>query len=126
MCCDRLTVLTIGSSNDNLAADYLDRASKMLGGRRTGEQANSVKGIEILNKTHFALGKRAFIRFPPDMPFLEALGTCETFACIREAHLLPKGKAKFNFPQFIIDGYSKSATTSLFRYLNTHPSTMHP
>lgn len=126
MCCHRLTVLTIGGSNDNLASDYLDRATKMLSGRRTGEQSNSVKGIEVLNKTQFAPGKRTFIRFPPDMTFLEALATCETFACIREAHLLPKGEAKFNFPQFMIAGYSKSATTSLFRYLNTHPSTMHP
>lgn len=53
-------------------------------------------------------------RFPPDMPFLEALRTCETLRCVRDAHLQPKGPARFNFPHFIIAGWPKAATTSLY------------
>ncbi len=71
--------------------------------------------------------KKTFIRFQePGMTFLDAIKTCETFNCIREAHVLPKGNATYNFPHFIIAGYSKSATTSLYRYLNTHPAFMNP
>ncbi|KAI8102861.1 hypothetical protein M9434_005653 [Picochlorum sp. BPE23] len=71
--------------------------------------------------------KKTFIRFQePGMTFLDAIKTCETFNCLREAHLLPKGNATYNFPHFIIAGYSKSATTSLYRYLNTHPAFMNP
>ena len=54
-------------------------------------------------------------RFAPDTPFLDALATCETFKCLKEAHLQPRGVAKFNFPHFMIAGYSKSATTSLYQ-----------
>lgn len=39
-----------------------------------------------------------------------------TFDCIREAHDLPPGDAKFNFPHFMLVGWPKTATTSLYRW----------
>jgi hypothetical protein len=71
-------------------------------------------------------GKNLSWRFPPDMPFLEALPTCETFKCVRDAHLQPRGEAKYNFPHFIIAGYSKSASTSLYKHLIRHPQVVVP
>lgn len=66
-------------------------------------------------------------RFPPDLPYLDALKTCETLKCVRDAHAQPRqGKEKFNFPHFIIAGYSKSATTSLYKYLIHHPEVVVP
>ena len=54
-------------------------------------------------------------RFPPQLPFLEALATCETLDCVRDAHLQPRGGARFNFPHFLVIGWQKSATTSVFQ-----------
>lgn len=54
-------------------------------------------------------------RFTPEMTYLDALASCQTLKCIREAHKLPHGKAKYNFPHFFIAGYSKSASTSLYQ-----------
>lgn len=53
-------------------------------------------------------------RFPPGMPFLEALATCTTLACVRAAHDQPRNGVRFNFPHFIILGFQKAATTSLW------------
>ena len=44
---------------------------------------------------------------------LEALRSCEDFACLRAAHVAPRGAARFNFPHFVIIGWQKAATTSL-------------
>ena len=71
-------------------------------------------------------GKNLSWRFPPDMTFLEALPTCETFKCVRDAHLQPRGGAKYNFPHFIIAGYSKSASTSVYKHLIRHPQVVVP
>ncbi len=65
-------------------------------------------------------------RFPTEMPFLEALSDCETLNCVRDAHRQPRGGAKFNYPHFMIAGWSKSATTSLYQYLNDHPQVLSP
>ncbi len=65
-------------------------------------------------------------RFPAATPFLEALATCETFRCVRDAHLQPRGPAAFNYPHFMIAGWSKSATTSLHHYLAKHPGVKMP
>lgn len=65
-------------------------------------------------------------RFPADMPYLEALNTCETLKCVSDAHKQPKGAAKYNFPHFMIAGWSKSATTSLYQHLNDHPDILSP
>lgn len=86
----------------------------------------SGSGITSEDMKMIHLGKNTSFRFAADVPFLEAIETCDTLRCIRDAHLQPRGKAKFNFPHFIIAGYSKSATTSLFRYLITHPSVATP
>ena len=65
-------------------------------------------------------------RFKPEMGYLDALDTCQTLKCIREAHKIPHKDIKYNFPHFFIAGYSKSASTSLYQYLNTHPETLPP
>jgi hypothetical protein len=65
-------------------------------------------------------------RFPAGTTFLEGLRSCDTLNCVRDAHTLPKGNAKFNFPHFLIAGYSKSATTSLYIYLIEHPEVITP
>lgn len=54
-------------------------------------------------------------RWPPGTQFLGALKTCETFNCVRDAHLQHRGNATFNYPHFLIGGWSKSATTSLYQ-----------
>ena len=65
-------------------------------------------------------------RFPPSATFLEGLRGCETLDCVRDAHALPHGDARYNFPHFMIAGYSKSATTSLYSYLTRHPDIIKP
>jgi hypothetical protein len=55
-------------------------------------------------------------------PFLAALADCETLECVRAAHTLPRGAAKFGFPHFMIVGFQKAATTSLHHHLGKHPS----
>lgn len=65
-------------------------------------------------------------RFKPDTPYLTALQTCETLKCLRDAHQQPKGEAKYNFPHFMIAGWSKCATTSLWKNLYSHPQTLAP
>lgn len=52
---------------------------------------------------------------------VEAIRGCESFDCVKMAHERPRGNAKFNFPHFLIIGWQKTATTSLFAYLNQHP-----
>jgi len=73
--------------------------------------------------------------FGPNATYLEGLATCESFKCVREAHDLPRALpgspgesagTRFNWPHFFIAGYSKSATTSLYMYLNKHPQTSAP
>jgi hypothetical protein len=49
--------------------------------------------------------------------FLSALQSCTDMVCIKNAHKLPKGDAKFNFPHFLIIGFQKAATTSLHVYV---------
>lgn len=57
-------------------------------------------------------------QFRKDTPFLEALQSCETMECVRDAHYQPKAGAKFNYPHFLIIGFQKAATTSLHVYVN--------
>ena len=47
-------------------------------------------------------------------PFLDKIATCSSLECLKEAHLLPRGVAKFNHPHVLIIGFQKAATTSLF------------
>lgn len=73
---------------------------------------------------------KASIRFPQggNMTFLEAINTCETLACVKEAHTIPRqeNETKLNFPHFLIAGYSKAATTSLHLYLLKQPHVLPP
>lgn len=57
-------------------------------------------------------------------PFLDALANCDSLECLKAAHLLPRGVAKFNHPHFIIMGFQKAATTSLYSYLARHNETL--
>jgi hypothetical protein len=54
-------------------------------------------------------------RFSTKVPFLKALATCEDLECVHDAHFQPKPDGVFNYPHFIIIGFQKSATTSLFK-----------
>ncbi len=65
-------------------------------------------------------------RFNATTPFLDAVRSCRSLRCLRDAHLQPRGGAKFNFPHFMIAGWSKSATTSVYQYLNDHPQVLSP
>jgi hypothetical protein len=48
------------------------------------------------------------------LPFLEALAQCDTLECLRHAHAQPRAHPTFNFPHFLVIGFQKAATTSLF------------
>lgn len=61
------------------------------------------------------------LHLPPEPPevqeedgqqFLQALASCTTLKCVKEAHRLPRSPKQFNYPHFIIAGFQKSATTS--------------
>jgi hypothetical protein len=101
-------------------------------GRGADQMSNAKQQTAIKRATVpvdvYTQGKNLTWRFPPDMPFLEALSTCETFKCVRDAHLQPRTheSQRFNFPHFIIAGYSKSASTSLYKYLIHHPEIIVP
>lgn len=86
----------------------------------------SVRRVQVDDTTYVTGGKNMTWRFAPEVSFLEALPTCETLKCVRDAHLQPHGDARFNFPHFIIAGYSKSASTSLYKYLIHHPEVIVP
>lgn len=49
--------------------------------------------------------------------FVDALSTCTSLECLRKAHKIPKEKTQFNFPHALIVGWQKSATTSLYKFL---------
>lgn len=46
-------------------------------------------------------------------PFLDKVATCDSLDCLREAHMLPRGAAKFNHPHFLIIGFQKVRATEL-------------
>ncbi len=60
-----------------------------------------------------------------DKAFLKAIAHCRTHECITEAHKMPRSTKLFNFPHFMIIGFQKSATTSLFKHLEQHPDLVH-
>ena len=57
---------------------------------------------------------------------IEAIRGCQTFECLQMAHTRPPGPAKYNFPHFIMIGWQKTATTSIFAHLNFHPEISRP
>lgn len=57
---------------------------------------------------------------------VEAVRGCSSLECLRASHGRPQGRAKFHFPHFLLIGWQKTATTSLFAYLNRHPEINRP
>ena len=130
-----LTVETVNNKNNSAAVGgapttpaSLMRILGFSNLRSTSPNVRLVEGKNAGQVTTLLKGKREFILFPPEknITFLEAIKTCETFQCLREAHMLPRGNATFNYPHFMIAGYSKSATTSLHGYLSRHPNVLTP
>ena len=65
-------------------------------------------------------------RFAPGTAFLEGLATCTDLQCVHDAHHELKDPAQgFSFPHFLILGFQKAATTSLFAHLHGHPQVLH-
>ena len=73
--------------------------------------AGLIKSGPIKNELHASSSSG---RFPIDMPFMDALATCDTFECVKDAHMQPRYGARFNYPHFMILGWQKSATSSLY------------
>jgi hypothetical protein len=92
------------------AADDYERAG---GGLRAAEAAEA--------EARVAAAQRAARAAAPGSPFLAALAACATLACVRDAHALPRGAARYDFPHFVIAGFQKAATTSLYHWLALHP-----
>jgi len=100
--------------NDKDAADAWER--------ERDEMAKQGEGIAAASDSTSAPTKVGAVKtpsvkksiFPADMSFVDAIATCTTLECLRDAHLQPKGQAKFNFPHFMIIGFQKAATTSLY------------
>ena len=66
------------------------------------------------------------LRFAPGTAFLEGLATCTDLQCVHDAHHELKDPAQgFSFPHFLILGFQKAATTSLFAHLHGHPQVLH-
>jgi hypothetical protein len=73
---------------------------------------------------HQSMQQRATVAAPagaagapakPARGMLGALGGCWDFKCLRWAHGLPRqGAGAFNFPHFMLVGWQKAATTSLY------------
>lgn len=60
----------------------------------------------------------------PEVPFLDALASCRSLACLRDAHARPRRAGQFNFPHALVVGWQKSATTSLYEHLKRHPEVL--
>lgn len=58
--------------------------------------------------------------------YLEAIATCKTLRCIRDANRLDRDPEIFPFPLFIIIGFQKAATTSLYSHFTGHPQLLRP
>jgi hypothetical protein len=83
------------------------------GGMRAAEAAEA--------EARVAAAQRAARAAASGSPFLAALAACATLACVRDAHALPRGAARYDFPHFVIAGFQKAATTSLYHWLALHP-----
>ena len=57
---------------------------------------------------------------------LSELGHCSSFECIQHSHERLKNHTKFNLPHFMILGWQKCATTSIYRHLARHPQIAKP
>ncbi|KAL4430048.1 hypothetical protein ABPG77_004418 [Micractinium sp. CCAP 211/92] len=59
-------------------------------------------------------------------PYQRALENCQTLACLKEAAKQKRYRGQFLFPHFLIIGWQKCATTSLFHHLKDHPAVLTP
>jgi hypothetical protein len=51
---------------------------------------------------------------------------CTSFKCLKEMHEKLAGRTPFNLPHFMIMGWQKCATTSVYRHLARHPQIAKP
>lgn len=58
--------------------------------------------------------------------YTAALAACSDFACLRRANELPRAPGQFRFPHFMVVGFPKCATTSIYCHLIQHPQVQHP
>ncbi|EFN58047.1 hypothetical protein CHLNCDRAFT_142283 [Chlorella variabilis] len=58
--------------------------------------------------------------------YTAAVGACTDFACLRQANQLPRAPGQFPFPHFLVIGFPKCATTSIYCHLIQHPQVQHP
>ncbi|EFN58048.1 hypothetical protein CHLNCDRAFT_142285 [Chlorella variabilis] len=58
--------------------------------------------------------------------YTAAVGACTDFACLRQANQLPRAPGQFPFPHFLVIGFPKCATSSLYCHLIQHPQIQHP
>lgn len=58
--------------------------------------------------------------------FTTAMAACSNFSCLQEANKLPRAPGQFPFPHFMVIGFPKCATTSLYCHLIQHPQVQHP
>lgn len=122
-------MLTVGVFFGNHVSPSLAKIRKTFDGSK--EFKSLLNGSPADDDTWIPPGRpKERIRFAPseNITFLEAIKTCETLACVKEAHMIPRKETetKFNFPHFMIAGYSKSATTTLHSYLLKHPKVLPP
>ena len=59
---------------------------------------------------------------------LEGLRSCWDLNCVKWAHTRPRepGAGRFNFPHFLVLGFPKAATTSLYFRFAAHPQVVKP
>ncbi|KAL4443808.1 hypothetical protein ABPG75_011545 [Micractinium tetrahymenae] len=53
--------------------------------------------------------------------FTAAVAACSNFSCLQEANQLPRAPGQFRFPHFMVIGFPKCATTSIYCHLIQHP-----
>lgn len=107
-------VLKISNADEEQAIEREAALAAMMGIRH-GDEVTTAAPID-----------KTAIRARRSLDRVEAVRGCATFECLRVAHEKPAGKAKFNFPHFMIVGFQKSATTSLHYHLVRHPNVARP
>ena len=58
--------------------------------------------------------------------YTDALSACTDFVCLQRANALERAPGQFHFPHFLVIGFPKCATTSLYCHLIQHPQVQHP
>ncbi|KAL4443805.1 hypothetical protein ABPG75_011542 [Micractinium tetrahymenae] len=58
--------------------------------------------------------------------YAAALAACTDFACLRRVNDMPRAPGQFHFPHFMVIGFPKCATTSIYCHLIQHLQVQHP